>query len=109
MSKYGVFSSPYFPVFGLNSRKNGPENTPYLDTFHAVKRFLKIFDGVFWIPEFLDSGRTCWTLGSGRWTMDSEGWIQDPGFSTLDAGIWMLDSGHWTLPLTGSEQNQVLI
>ena len=29
MSKYGVFSGPYFPVFG-------PEKTPYLDTFHAV-------------------------------------------------------------------------
>ena len=26
--KYGVFSGPYFPVFGL-------EKTPYLDTFHA--------------------------------------------------------------------------
>ena len=30
MSKYGVISSPYFPV------KYGPEITPYLDTFHAV-------------------------------------------------------------------------
>ena len=29
MSKYGVFSGPYFPVFGLGK-------TPYLDTFHAV-------------------------------------------------------------------------
>ena len=27
VSKYGVISGPYFPVFGLN---------PYLDTFHAV-------------------------------------------------------------------------
>ena len=49
MSKYGVFSGPYFPVFGLNAEiygvnlriqseygKNGPENTPYLDTFHVV-------------------------------------------------------------------------
>ena len=30
VSKYGVFSGPYFPVFG-------PEKTPYLDTFHEVK------------------------------------------------------------------------
>ena len=30
MSKYEVISGPYFPVFG-------PEITPYLDTFHAVK------------------------------------------------------------------------
>ena len=37
VSKYGGFSGPYFPpVFGLNTRKYGPEETPYLDTFHAV-------------------------------------------------------------------------
>ena len=30
VSKYGVFSGSYFPVFGF-----GPEKTPYLDTFHA--------------------------------------------------------------------------
>ena len=34
--KYGIFSSPYFPVFGLNTGKYGPEKTPYLDSFHAV-------------------------------------------------------------------------
>ena len=57
MSKYGVISGQYFPVFGLNTEryrisphseipslsavspntgKYGPEITPYLDTFHAV-------------------------------------------------------------------------
>ena len=36
MSKYGVISGPYFPVFRLNTGKYGPEITPYLDTFHAV-------------------------------------------------------------------------
>ena len=49
MSKYGVISGPYFPVFGLNTerylylsiyspntRKYGPEITTYLDTFYAV-------------------------------------------------------------------------
>ena len=36
MSKYGVFPGPYFYVFGLNTGKYGPENYPYLDTFHAV-------------------------------------------------------------------------
>ena len=30
VSKYGVFSGPYFPVFW-------PEKTPYLEAFHAVK------------------------------------------------------------------------
>ena len=34
--KYGVISSPYFPVFGLNTWKYGPEINPYLDTFYGV-------------------------------------------------------------------------
>ena len=41
MSKYGVFSGPYFPAFGLNvfipnSEKYGPEKTPFSDTFQAM-------------------------------------------------------------------------
>ena len=49
MSKYGVISGPYVPVFGLNTEiyevnlllnpntgKYRPEITPYLDIFHAV-------------------------------------------------------------------------
>ena len=36
MSKYGVISGPYFPVFTPNAEKYGPEITPYLDTFHTV-------------------------------------------------------------------------
>ena len=39
VSKYGVISAPYFPVFGLNTGKYGPEITPYLDTFHVVLDF----------------------------------------------------------------------
>ena len=35
MSKYEFFSGPYFPVFGPNRGKYGPEKTPYLHTFHA--------------------------------------------------------------------------
>ena len=35
--KYGVFSGLYFPVFGLNTVKYGPEKYPYLDTFHAAQ------------------------------------------------------------------------
>ena len=34
---YRVFSCPYFPAFELNTGKNGPENTPYVGTFHAVR------------------------------------------------------------------------
>ena len=37
MSKYGVISTLYFPVFSPNTGKYGPEKTPYLDTFHAVQ------------------------------------------------------------------------
>ena len=36
VSKYGVISGRYFPVFRLNTGKHGPEITPCLDTFHAV-------------------------------------------------------------------------
>ena len=32
MSKYGVFSGPYFPGLGLY----GPEKSPYLDTFEGM-------------------------------------------------------------------------
>ena len=41
MSKCGVFSGPYFPVFSANAGKYGPEKTLYLGTFHAVKLFKK--------------------------------------------------------------------
>ena len=37
VSKYRIFSGPYFPVFILNTGKYGPEKTPYLNTFYAVK------------------------------------------------------------------------
>ena len=49
VSKYGVFSGPYFPAFGLNTDryaylsvfspnagKYRPDQIPCLDTFHAV-------------------------------------------------------------------------
>ena len=36
VSKYGVCSGPYFPVFSPNTEKYGPKITPYLDTFHAA-------------------------------------------------------------------------
>ena len=37
VSTCGVISGPYFPVFGLNTGKYGPEITPYFDTFDAVQ------------------------------------------------------------------------
>ena len=49
VSKYGVFSSPYIPAFGLNTEiyeenirilseygKTRSRKAPYLNTFHAV-------------------------------------------------------------------------
>ena len=44
VSKYGVFSGPYFPVFGVNTENTGicrPEITPYLEIFHAVQNMAK--------------------------------------------------------------------
>ena len=37
MSKYGVLSGPYFPVFR-------PEKIPYLDTLHAVLHLQNLAD-----------------------------------------------------------------
>ena len=37
MCKYGAVSGPYFSAFSPNTGKYGPEITPYLDTFHAVR------------------------------------------------------------------------
>ena len=36
VSKYGVISGPYFPVFSSNTGQYGPEIIPYLDPFHVV-------------------------------------------------------------------------
>ena len=36
VSKYRVFSGPYFPIFSPNMGKHGPGKTQYLDTFHTV-------------------------------------------------------------------------
>ena len=49
MSKYGVFSGPYFPVFGLNTGTYGPENTPFLDTLYLIV-----------ISSALDDPFLCW-------------------------------------------------
>ena len=38
VSKYGVFTGPYFPVFGLNTEKCGPKKAPYLDTSRSVQQ-----------------------------------------------------------------------
>ena len=36
VSKYGVFSGPYFPIFSPNTGKYRPGKTSYLDVFRAV-------------------------------------------------------------------------
>ena len=67
MSKYGVFSGPYFPVFGLNMEKYclsfRPEKTPYLELSTQCsglkaslkKIFLYFFQGwksIYWFKAF---------------------------------------------------------
>ena len=42
VSQQVVISGLYFPVFGLNMGKYGPEVTPYLDTFHAMFFYLDL-------------------------------------------------------------------
>ena len=39
LSKYEDFSGPYFPEYG----KNGPEKTPYLDTFSPSDATMLLF------------------------------------------------------------------
>ena len=36
VSKYEVFSGPYFPVFSPDTGKYGPEKFPYFDSFRIV-------------------------------------------------------------------------
>ena len=75
VSKYGVISGTYFPVFGLNTErysgiiryltvfspntgKYGPEIAPYLDTFHEVTVTSQVtlgsvyLEGYFWRVAF---------------------------------------------------------
>ena len=46
VSKYGVFSGLYFPVFWLNTGKQGTEKAPYLDTFHADNKSVELDDKI---------------------------------------------------------------
>ena len=46
VSKYRVFSGPYFPVVSPNTRKYGPEKTPYLDPFHPVSFIVRNFSNI---------------------------------------------------------------
>ena len=43
VSKYVVFSGPYFPVFSPNTGKYGLEKTPYLGTFQTVVSWIRSF------------------------------------------------------------------
>ena len=57
VSKYGVFSGPYFLVFGPNTGKCGPEKTPYLDAVISLTfshSFLPVFSNFHcvWVDTF---------------------------------------------------------
>ena len=53
MSKYRVFSGSYFPAFSPGTGKYRSEDTPYLDTFHAM--LLPQYIAMFWtmVPQHL--------------------------------------------------------
>ena len=51
--KYGVFSGPYSPIFGLNTGKYGPEKTPYFDTFHALIAGIHVEQDIFQKTSYL--------------------------------------------------------
>ena len=54
VSKYRAFSGLYFPAFGVNTERygvNGPEKTPYLGTFHAVKQLITELHP-FWVVHY---------------------------------------------------------
>ena len=82
MSNYGVFPGPYFPAFGLNpvylsvfspnAGKYGPEKTPYLNNFHAVKG-----TSVLKYAERKCFGRTGWLqiLKSEKCTLPLKEWM----------------------------------
>ena len=48
VSKYGVFSGPYFPVVSPNTGKSWSEKTLYLHTFHAVQVNFNTKAKYFW-------------------------------------------------------------
>ena len=67
LSKYGVFSIPYFPVFSPNTvfciqseyRKIPTRKTPYLDNFHAVgaPHLFNIVCLIYWKQEKINDWR----------------------------------------------------
>ena len=70
VSRYGVFSGPYFPIYEVSLRilsecgKIQTRKTPYLDTFHAVtviERFSFMYLEIF-LQEFLWSVKLFWFL-----------------------------------------------
>ena len=61
VSKYGVFSGPYFPAFELNTENTDLKKTPYFDTFHAVNkwRLLNIVAKLFILDICGAPGKVC--------------------------------------------------
>ena len=80
-----IISQFYFVSFRSNWGSN------FQEIFFT---FFEIFAQVKGIPEFLDSGRKCWTLDSKRWTLDTGLWTLESGSWTLHFRRWALDTGH---------------
>ena len=58
VSKYEVFSGPYFPVFSPNTGKYGSEKASYLDTFHAVLGLARLTEN-FYYKRVAHVGEAC--------------------------------------------------
>ena len=67
MSKYGVFSGAYFPVFSPNIGIYGPEKTPYLDTFHLawLERYIQLSFKRVYKPKIKKNRRIEWKIFQG--------------------------------------------
>ena len=60
VSKHGVISGLYLPVFSPNTGKHGPEITSYLDTVHAVLKAFFFQRGSYYVPSQTSKKEFLW-------------------------------------------------
>ena len=55
MSKYGVFTGRYFPVFGLNTGKYGPQKNSIFGTVQALFNSVDVAQGIpgTWLSSYM--------------------------------------------------------
>ena len=87
MSKHRVFSGPYFLIFGLNTRKYGPQKTPYLDTFLTVLKTINLVESCIISNKVLNKHKG--NNSTNPWTATS-----------FTKGSWVLALNFWALNIT---------